>query len=75
MQEKVIDYGTSHEVEVDSATSSMMIVLGTEVRKAFVLLGHGLKDLPKKGDKGTIIFERDSKRGHWQWYPKIPKQK
>lgn len=73
MQEKKVEYGTTHDVTVQSADKHA-IVLTAEVLpgEAFVLLYHGLEVLPAKDDKGTIVFERDKGRGHWQYYPAKP---
>lgn len=69
MKEKLIEYGTTHNVYVTSATKNIIGVVCPEIKEGFLLIGHGLTDLPEVNDKGKIVFERDQRRGHWQWYP------
>ncbi len=70
MKEKIIEYGTTHEVEVDSATQKAILVIAPEIKEGFVLMGHGMQKLPKNGDKGKIVFERGGpKNGYWKFYP------
>lgn len=68
MIERVYEYGRTFEVKVETASKDMIVVIAPDINEGFVLLGHGLTDLPSPGDKGIIVFERDSKRGHWQYY-------
>ena len=74
MKEKKIDYGTERPVIVDSADKIGIICTDEKAgadnfREGYILLFHGLKKIPEKGDKGKVIFERDDKKGHWQFYP------
>lgn len=69
MKEKIVDYGTEHPVKILSASKQLVACHATDIGEGFLLLGHGLSQLPKVGDKGKIIFERDNRRGHWQYYP------
>lgn len=69
MQVKIIEFGTKHKVIVDSADKTVIICHAPKINEGFLLMFHGLETLPSKGDKGTIIFEKDSNRGHWQYYP------
>ena len=70
MQERIFEYGTKVNVEVVSSNKNLVAVADfNEPREGYILLGHGLTILPNKGDKGYIVFERDNRRGHWQYYP------
>ncbi len=73
MKEKKVDYGTTYQVEIESADSKCIICIAPSIKEGFVLLYHGLKTLPTKGDKGKIVFERNNSKfkGHWQYYPNI----
>jgi hypothetical protein len=71
MKEKIVEYGTKHQVIVLNATKQVVTVHAPDINEAFLLIGHGLTVLPQPGDKGKIVFERDSRRGHWQWYPAL----
>jgi len=68
---KVFKYGTTYKAVVVSADKNIIAVYtdDTPTREGFLLLGHGIIDLPVKGDIGKIVFERDNRQGHWQWYP------
>lgn len=69
MKEKIVEYGSSHQVTVLSAHKQVIAVHAEAINEGFMLIGHGLKMLPAAGDKGKIVFERDRRRGHWEWYP------
>ena len=69
MQEKVVPFGTKYKVTVESADDKIVMVVADEIKEGFILMGHGLKKLPKHGDKGLIVFERGGvKGGYWQYY-------
>jgi hypothetical protein len=73
MQQKTINYGDTKNVTVDFVSEKVIICFddvnhGGEI-EAYVLIYHGLKKMPAKGDRGKVVFERDSKQGHWQYYP------
>lgn len=60
----------SHNVTVASADKKVIIATGDEIKEGFILIGHGMKDLPCKGDKGKVVFESGGiKGGYWQYYP------
>ncbi len=66
---KIVEYGTEYSVEVIDAKPSVVSVAAPSINEGFFLMNHGLDPLPKVGDKGKIVFERDVNRGHWQFYP------
>lgn len=68
MKERKFEYGETFQVEVISASSGLVAVHAYEINEGFLLMSHGMVDLPAPGDKGKIIFERDNYRGHWQYY-------
>jgi len=70
MLKKIIPYGTKHQVTVLSASKHVIAVHASGINEGFLLIGHGVENLPQQGDKGKIIFERDTRAGHWEWYPK-----
>lgn len=73
MEERIIPFGTTHNVTVDSASVMMIVVIADEINEGFVLTGHGMEVLPKKDDKGTIVFERGGPLGgYWKYLPKKP---
>ena len=69
MKEKFVDYGTVHKVEVISSSKHFIACHSKDINEGFILIGHGIEDLPKVGDVGKVVFERDNRRGHWQYYP------
>lgn len=70
MKETIVEYGTEHDVTVISSHPAVIAVHAKLINEGFMLIGHGLEKLPSVGDDGKIIFERDARRGHWQYYPK-----
>lgn len=70
MEEKTVKYGEKRSVVVESADKNLIVVVDKSINEGFVLMFHGLKTLPKKGDKGIIVFEKDNHKGHWQYYSK-----
>lgn len=69
MQKQVIQFGTTHEVTVMSASAMMITVHAPLINEAFILMGHGMKELPKEGDKGAIKFEPGGPAGgYWKYY-------
>lgn len=69
MKEKIIEYGTEHEVEIMGANEIIISAVAPGINEGFLLMYHGMEKLPHAGDKGKIIFERDTRKGHWQFYP------
>lgn len=69
MLERVFEYGAEYKAEVISSSKAVIGVHATEINEGFLLLGHGIEQLPKVGDKCKIVFEKDGRRGHWEWYP------
>lgn len=68
MQQKTWPYGTEIKVEVLSADKNLIAVRGIEIKEGFFLMGHGVKNLPAKGDQGKIIFTKGGPTGgYWQW--------
>lgn len=75
MEKKVIPYGTEYQVEVESANERLITVIARSISEGFFLMGHGIKDLPKPGDKGKIVFTKGGPmKGYWKYYPSNPKQ-
>lgn len=72
METRIINYGESREVTVESVDKAFIICIGKKDNEGYVLIGHGLSTLPKPGDNGKIVFERDKRKGHWQYYPQAP---
>lgn len=68
MKEVIVNYGEKRNVTVESVDKDVIVCLDKSINEAFVLIYHGLKTLPKPGDKGTIVFERNARKGHWQYY-------
>ncbi len=68
MQERIVDYGTTHDVTIQSSSHVVIIAVDESINEAFVLMYHGMTQLPTVGDKGKIIFVRNNRR-HWQFYP------
>jgi hypothetical protein len=68
MEKKIIDYGTEHQVKVLSATEKLITVVD-ENGEGYLLVGHGLKELPKVGDIGKITFIKSNTpfNGHWHY--------
>jgi hypothetical protein len=73
VKEKLVNYGEKRNVVVESADKDVIICIDKSTNEGFILMYHGLKVLPKAGDKGTIVFERDNRKGHWQYYSKTSK--
>lgn len=71
MKQKIIDYGATYQVVIESADAKCIICIAPSINEGFILLHHGLINIPNKGDKGKIIFERDKEKGHWQYYPNL----
>ncbi len=70
MQEKIIEFGTTHKVRVEKAMKEAIIVTGLDINEGFVLMGHDMTALPKEGEEGKIVFERGGpKGGYWKYYP------
>lgn len=70
MKQKVIEYGTTHDVEVDSVSAMLIVVIAPDIKEGFMLMGHGMQKLPNKGDKGKIVFEKGGPmNGYWKFYP------
>lgn len=70
MEKKIIPYGTERPVTVGSSDAKMIFVVGDDDNEGYFLIGHGIKDLPKSGDKGKIVFEKGGPmKGYWQYYP------
>ena len=69
MKEKIVEYGTTHNVTVIDSNKSLITVVADDIKEGFLLMFHDMKILPEKGDRGKIIFERNSKRGYWKLYP------
>lgn len=69
IQEKIVGYGEFHEVKVISASKHIIIVHAEDINEGFCLLGHGVRNLPAKDEKGKIVFVEDERRGHWKWLP------
>ncbi len=70
MQKKIVEYGTTHNVRVESATKTEIIVISDELKEGFVLLGHGMEILPSKGDTGIITFVKGGvMNGYWEFTP------
>lgn len=68
MEKKIIQYGTQHKCKVLSATHKLIVVVGDD-GEGYLLVGHGIKDLPKEGDDGKIIFVKSNTpfEGHWNY--------
>lgn len=68
METKTIEYGTQHQVKVLSATKQLITVLGDD-GEGYLLVGHGIEDLPKEGDKGKITFVKSDTqfKGYWRY--------
>ena len=68
MEKKVIEYGTEHKVKVLSATDEIITVVADN-GEGYMLVGHGIKELPKEGDSGKITFVKSDTpfNGHWHF--------
>ncbi len=70
MKEKIVPFGETHPVYVLESSKSMIVVHATDVGEGFVLVGHGISDLPAKETKGKIVFEKGGPMGgYWKFYP------
>lgn len=73
MKTKVIKYGKTLEVTVLSASRSLISVVA-EDGGCYLLMGHGMTELPNKEDKGWIVFEKGGAMGgYWKYYFTNPK--
>lgn len=69
MQEKIIPFGEEHPVKVISSDKNMITCHATDNNEGYILLGHGMEQLPKIGEIGKIVFEKGGpKGGYWQYY-------
>lgn len=69
MKERVYEYGTEYTVRVDKSDKDMIIVICDEIKEGFVLLYHGMNELPSMGDVGKIVFTKGGpKKGYWKYY-------
>lgn len=68
MKDKIIEYGTTHNVTVLQATATMITVVD-ENNEGYFLIGHGIKKLPNVDDKGKITFVKNNlpHKGHWEY--------
>jgi len=70
MQKRTWTYGTELDVKVFSATKTDIVVICEKINEGFILVNHGVKDLPKKDDEGKIIFTKGGPTGgYWSWKP------
>lgn len=70
MKEKIVKYGTRVNVKVLQASKSLIAVAGGEPVEGYLLMGHGVINLPKVDDEGYIIFEKGGPNGgYWNYYP------
>jgi len=68
MREKTWPYGTEFKAEVMSANKTLIAVTA-DSGEAFLLMYHGVKDLPKEGEIGKIVFTKGGPTGgYWKWY-------
>lgn len=66
---KTWPYGTTYEVVVISSTKLVLAVMEPISKEGFILAMHGLKELPKVGERGKIVFvEGGPTGGHWKYY-------
>jgi hypothetical protein len=72
MISKVIPYGTTHEVVIESSTPTLIVARGINNNEGFMLMFHGLTDLPPVGEKGTVTFVENNgpSKGHWKYESK-----
>lgn len=74
MKTQIIPYGTTHKVRIEYSTKTIIMAVGQEIKEGFVLMHHGLKELPEINDTGKIVFEKGGpNNGHWQFYPETIK--
>jgi hypothetical protein len=68
MEKKIIEYGTQHKCKVLSATEKLITVVGDD-GEGYMLMGHGIKKLPKEGDNGKITFIKSNTpfKGYWHY--------
>jgi len=68
MEKKIINYGTEHQVKVLSATDKLITVVD-ENGEGYLLVGHGIKELPKINDGGKITFVKSDSplNGYWHF--------
>lgn len=67
MKTKTVDYGTEHQVKVLSATDQLITVVD-ENGEGYILLNHGIKELPEVDDVGKITFVKSSSPLHGHWH-------
>lgn len=73
MKTKTWPYGTEYKAEVMTVNKMLMAVHCPEIDEGFMLIGHGIKKLPKEGEIGKIIFTKGGPTGgYWQWQPASP---
>jgi hypothetical protein len=72
---KTWPYGTTKSIKIiEDATDMMIVAFEPETKEGFIILGHTIKELPRKDDVGTIVFEQGGPTGgHWQYYPSTKK--
>ncbi len=69
MENKTIEYGTERKVTVLSATDTLITAVD-ENNEGYLLVGHGIKDLPKEGDTGRVVFTEIRNpliKGYWKY--------
>ncbi len=68
MDSKIVEYGTQHKVKVLSA-SPVLIVVKDDNGEGYLLVGHGIRELPQEGDTGKITFIKSNNplNGHWHY--------
>lgn len=70
MKQKVIPFGETHPVKVIKASKSLIIVHATDNNQAYVLIHHGIQNLPVKEENGTIEFKMGGPTGgYWHFIP------
>lgn len=71
MNKKIIEYGTQHKVKVVQASAQLITVVDQN-NEGYLLIGHGMIELPGLGEIGTITFTKSNTplNGYWA-YEKI----
>jgi hypothetical protein len=67
MEKKIIEYGTQYKCKVLSATDKLITVVDDN-GEGYLLMGHGIKDLPKEGDLGKITFMKSNNQMNGYWH-------
>lgn len=63
-------YGTKYKAVVRSASRILLDLYVDEINEGFLLGGDHSSDIPKEGDKGTIVFTKGGATGgYWLWQP------